>query len=310
VHVGDERPKQRNPLAFTATLLQSSAGISAVVLAGLYLAGLTALTIRFRNAGLKTENVIQFLSLDELLRTGLSWLAPALPAILGLGVMLIASIFFERQLDAAAGEYRDHRWPTLNEDSRSRWAEEFDSHRKATGWSQLRRMVIADIAKVDDQALVTRARRFVRDLNLFTVWSYGIAILLFASVLLLTWWLGLVGYFALLIAALLIGTKPASQALPPLFGVIGVMFLVNAVVNPLPLPKAVVVTTAHQRFAGDLVGSPDTAWYLGEGSGRVVVVPSDEVRCSAVQAQPQAESLLRFMTFTPEHKRRLGLPAC
>jgi hypothetical protein len=282
-------------------LLASIGGITAAVAGFLYLAGMATMSVRFYNEGLTTQDLLPLFSLDQLLRVGLTWISPAVPALLGVVVLFLASVLFERQLADRARTFRDERASTLAEgDERDEFVAQVDRYLERTAWSDVLRLLPAAIAAAQASPAETDHAKAWRELRrriwLFQGWTGLICFALLFACLWLAVPLAIAAFVCLTAAFGIVGTRPAQHALAPLFALVAVAFLANAILNPRPLPQAMLVTKqAETGVSGDYIVRSDSAWHLGDGKGGVFIVRDDDVVCSRLQSRPRSQSLLRLL---------------
>lgn|GEM_PF-5236540 len=272
-------------------LLSSYGAIAAALAALLYLAGVTTLTFRMHMAGLSAHEMLPLFSLDQLLRVGLTWIYPAIPALLGLSLLYVVSIFFERKLGEEAELFEAQRIGQIPASDRGAWQESFAKLQHSTDWSAIRSEVSRAIGERRGDPNLKQWKRLRWRLTLFTVWTGLIGVALLVACLPLSVAVGIGTAIAFGLTALLTGTRPAQQALLPIFAVVALGILVNAIVNPRPLPHATVTMDSSAKKSGDLAVVSDGTWYLGDGDGGVIAVPLDEIKSSYLKSQPQSKSL-------------------
>jgi hypothetical protein len=285
------------PPSLPFRLLGSASGIAALIAGGLYLAGIATLTVRMEKSGLTAGDFLPLFSLDQLLRIGLTWLVPVTPAILIAGLLYGASTAFERQLSKRAKRFQTQRAPLIEDATqRTAWEESFERLLARTDWGGVIKQVSAAMLAAPESPHIGTWRRLRRRLGLFQLWTILVMVVLYSSVSFLSPVIAFVTFVALLTTASLIDTRPARQALTPLFLVVMAAFLCHAVVNPRPLPTATVITkSTPSRHSGAFIGSSDAAWYLGSGERRVLVIPADDVVCSRLRSRPRARPLWRVV---------------
>jgi hypothetical protein len=277
-------------------LLSSYGAIAAALAAMLYLAGVATLTVRMHKAGLSTHDMLPLFSLDQLLRVGLTWIYPAIPALLGLSVLYVFSIFFERKLGEEAAIFEAQHAGQIPDSERLAWTDSFARLRFSTDWSAIRSEVSKAIGERQDDPNLKQWKRLRWRLTLFGGWTALIGVILLAACFPLSVAVGAGTAIAFILTALLTGTRPAQQALLPIFAVVALGILVNAIVNPRPFPHATVTTDSSTRKTGDLAVISDGTWYLGDGNGGVIAVPLDKIKSSYLKSQPQSESLWEVVT--------------
>jgi len=296
-----------------AQAVASYAAIAACVTAALYLAGITTLWVRLRNAGLSAPDVLPHFSLDELLRHGLTWISPAVPALLILAVLLVASVFFESLLDRRAETFQE-AWARQIEtpDERDQWVEKFRELRTRTDWNGIRSELRTAIPHAPSEAERKSWKAFTRWLTLFAGWTVLIVcVLMFVAPLWLPPILAIVTFGGVVVAGAMVGTRPALAALLPLFAVVALGFMANAIVNPRPLPLVTVITAdAPKTHKGDFVLSTDAAWYLGQRHGQVLVISADDVKCSRVTSRPRQNPVWRYVLNKKASEPKPGKPRC
>jgi hypothetical protein len=277
-------------------VLGKAAGLTAVVAGLLYLAGIATLSVRLWKAGLNPEEYLSLFSLDQLLRTGLTWIAPAIPALAGLAVLLFASTLFEKWLDQRALRFQGERKRELSSPGDGQWADKFSELRKKTDWTAIRREVRPTIKEHSATADIPSRKQLLRRLWLFELWTGVVVFLLLVSTLRLAAPLAAVAIAGLFGTGFLIDTRPALQALLPLSAVIALAFLLNAVLNPRPLPHAFIITkTAPSPHRGNLIGSANGMWYLGQGNGRAMAIPESEVVRLRLEPRSRSASLFDWL---------------
>ncbi|HEX7244491.1 MAG TPA: hypothetical protein VF245_02870 [Solirubrobacterales bacterium] len=294
------KSKKQSPL-LSNRLLESHGAVAASLIAVLYLAGLTTLIVKLSDAGLNVQDALPLFSLDQLLRAGLTWAYPAFPAVAVLAVVYIGSISIERMLGREAVQFENARAKILDTEERSDWQQEFAKHRTSTAWDR----VSAEVTKaIEDGASDDHKDTWVsfrRKLRLFNAWTEFIYFLLLVSCIFLPVLIAVVTVLLLLLGPTLIGARPAKQALLPYFAIVATGFLVNAVINPQPLPHAVVSITAppHSRtttsFGGSLVVVSNDTWYLGDGHGEIVGIPITQIKSTAVYPRQRRDSVLNLL---------------
>lgn len=295
-----------------AQAVASYAAIAACITAALYLAGIATLWVRLRNAGLSAPDVLPNVSLDQLLRYGLTWISPVVPALLVLAVLLAASVWFEWLLDRRAAAFETAWAPKIEDpDEREKWLRSFRELRHRTAWSDIRSEVKSAISQAPNDPARDEWKDLSRALALFNAWTWFVVVVLIAALFLLPPVLAGVTAGAVVVAGVIVDTRPALAALTPLFAVLALAFLANAIVNPRPLPLATVITAdAPKGHSGDFLLSTDAAWYLGKGGGTVLVISADDIECSRLTSRPRQDPIWRLLLEKKESDPKPGKLSC
>lgn len=147
---------------------------------------------------------------------------------------------------------------------------------------------IADVAELRGVRLVRWSRPVVTIVRRVRVLRYALAAAVGAS--LLTLWLFT---SPLMIAAIGAGLTAASALRPrpvlagvAVYGVFLCAVLLEAYVQPAPLPIATVRTLDHRLQRGRLVAITDAQWHLAFSDHRLVSVPVSQMARSSVVSQP------------------------
>lgn len=288
------------------------AAIAACITAALYLAGIATLWIRMRNAGLGTQDMLPLFSLDQLLRHGLTWITPAVPALLILAVLYVATVLFERELDRRAAAFRDERAQQIQEGpERDNWVKSFNELLQRTDWDPIRTRV-SDAIPHAPETMGKRWRGLRTRLWLISpLWLALISVVLFGGLFFLPLLLAIATFVVLMTTLLLLGTRPAEVGFLFPLGVVALAFVANAILNPRPLPLGTVITEdAPNGHSGDFVVSSDGLWYLGQGDGSVLLVRDEDIRCSRLTSRPRVNSLWREIAGEPVREVQPGNLEC
>lgn len=282
-------------------LLSSHGAVVALFAALLYLAGMTTLTVRMAKAGLNAQDTLPLFSLDQLLRIGLTWIYPAVPALVVLAVLYFASVYFERKLSLRAERFETERAETVDALQRDSWKQSFAAMRESTDWLGVEAGVRKAIEEREGHPKVVHWESFRKRLTGFNVWTLLIYFLLTAACFLLAVPFGIATLIVLIVTWVRLGTRPARQMLFPLYAVVAIGFLSSAIFNPRPLPWATIVTTApaerevEPEKEGDLIVISDATWYLGDSDDEILAIPSARIESSSVQSRASADTLAEML---------------
>jgi hypothetical protein len=272
-------------------LSSNHAAIAAALAATLYLAGITALTVRMHEAGLSIHDTLPLFSLDQLLRVGLTWIYPAVPVLLALTVLYVISTFFERKLGEMTKTFEGQRACQISTGDRQTWKESFTKLRISTDWLAIEPEIRTAINEGQGDPNLKQWKRLRRRITLFAVWTGLIFIALLAACLPLAVTVGIGTAIVLVATAILTGTRPAQQALVPIFAIAVLGVLVNAIISQRPLPHATVTTESSVKKSGDLVVISDGTWYLDDSEGNVLAIPLSRIKSSRIRSRAQPRTL-------------------
>ncbi len=306
---GGQRP-------ITERMLGSVPAIAACVAAVFYLAGMGAFAVRLSRAGLSFEDYAPLFSLEQLLRIGFTWIAPALPWIILVVAAFLAIVLAEHDLGRRAKEFEDEYSAGLKPEERRIWQRAFSRARIQTEWSKVLEGVDSAASALDaagNTDAVEKAHKLKKTLRTFkTVWVALFGIALFAP--LFTMWVPIAVAFYVLVTAtlLLTGAGPAERSLSLVVVVAVLGIALNAIVNPAPLPRVWAITrSGPEEHVGSLVGISDGDWYIGQGHGRVLVLHESDIVCSRLVSQRAHRSVLRLTWLTtPQPRTKLVRPNC
>lgn len=286
----------RNPRL--ESILSSHGAVVALMAALLYLAGITSLTMRMKDAGLVAQDTLPLFSLDQLLRIGLTWIYPAVPALLALIALCVLNVYLEGKVSLRAKRIEAELAATVEESERDAWRESYAKLCKSTDWPKL----AAKVKELTgDHPDVAEWRRFRRELRAVNALTGAIYIILLGSCLALTALVGALTFAALVIFGIVIGARPTLQLLLPLYALVAIGFLASAIFYPRPLPEATLVVekpaakrAVDRTISGDLVVISDNTWYLGMADEEIVAVPSGRIIASDVRSRSRSDNLFQL----------------
>jgi hypothetical protein len=272
--------------------MQSGAGIAAGILGLLYLVGIGIETRELQHADLSVRDVLPLFPLEQILRSSLVIVWPALAFLCVLAVSLAASLRYEDWLRRLSLEF-------VAEELKNRPTDdgllEAQRHAEKRGdWSKVKREVKRATNRAQGGDHDDRLPQLIRLRRALIGWDLLGSILLFVLLPVVFLFLpaaiaiacGILFYLSLFFA--MAHPAPAVYHLLALYLVFVGGAIAFALIYPRPFPN---VTVEPNGTSGQLIVVSDGTWYLATGCGRIEAVPAAHVVAAQIDPQPRQETV-------------------
>lgn len=304
----------RDRLALQA--LSSLGGVAGLIVGLLYLAGLLVKITELREAGLSITDTFTLYPVEQVLRTGMALVGPAL-AFLGAASLLMAtSVAFERRLGRFAEEYLK-TLVKLPKGRRPAWLPDYAAAAESTDWSPVAKRIADAHRAARKRDNKSRTRELARARLWFACFDYVLAPIIVISVLvsyafmlqpLIALGAGAMWLVSLLFLGLAGTIRPVQHQLAVWYTILLVGLAVSAFAYPHPLPNGTVVTDNQGTVTGRLVLVDSSTWYLSAPQHSIRTVTSDHVLCSRIAPSQPREPRTVVWLFDDEPKPPPALP--
>jgi len=283
-----ENERFQRSIVFEA--LSSVGGVAALALGGLYVLGIALTSAELTQANVSLADALQFFPLENILRTGLRLVLPALVGLAGSGLLLLASWRIERRMLKLAIAFRKQETPHQSQSTREEWARVLTQAEEQTDWTTVGSRLKQSLSGVPKSGQAERRKtllRLRRALRAWNLWGLLILVVVYSPLLFLpstlVW--PVVVIFGVVGTVVLKRPRPVQQELPVLYSVMLIAFIASALLYPRPLPEVSLLTDNEAPLSGKLLLVADSKWYVGVANGVIRVVPEEHVECTQVIPQ-------------------------